>query len=165
MKDPRGQGSPVLTPAVVLTCVNEPSRSPFAELFGFVGQCDFYNARDVPRRGLHADGMGSDQLGETFGRKKMSLQYGKDSYLQLCYQLSINKALKHIMNLSVFKYNLEGAYIKDTDNNIYKCSEDSHNKFIGVFLHGRHSASWFAEWTWPNEMIYLHQDILWKISV
>lgn len=146
MKDSRGQGSPVLTPAVALTCVNEPSRSPFAELFGFVGQCDFYNARDVPRRGLHADGMGSDQLGETFGRKKkMSLQYEKDSFLQLCYQLSINKALKHIMNLSVFKYNLEGACIKDTDNNIYKCSEHSHNKFIGVFLHGRHSASWFAE--------------------
>lgn len=95
----------------------------------------------------------------------MSLQYEKDSFLQLCYQLSINKALKHIMNLSVFKYNLKGACVKDMDNNIYKCSEHSHNKFIGVFLHGRHSASWFAEGTWPNEMIYLHQDILWKICL
>lgn len=63
------------------------------------------------------------------------------------------------------KYNLNGTCIKDIDNNIYKCSEYSHNNFIWVFLHGRHSASWSEKWTWPNEMIYLLQDILWKISV
>lgn len=151
-------------PAAVLTCVNESSRSSFAELFGFVGQCDFYDPRDVPRRGLHTDGMRSNQLGETFGGE-MVIAICKGLILQLSYQLSINNALKHIVNLSMFKYNLAGTCMKDTDNNIYKCSEHSHNNFIRVFLHGRHSASWFEEWTWPNEMIYLLQDILWKISV
>jgi len=41
------------------TCVNEPPWSSFAELFGFVRQCHFYNPRDVPRRSLHSDGMRS----------------------------------------------------------------------------------------------------------
>lgn len=64
----------------------------------------------------------------------------------------------------MFKSNLDGTCVKDTDNNIYKCSEYSHNNIIWVFLHGRPSASWFEQGTWPNEMIYLLQDILWKIS-
>lgn len=92
-------------PAAVLTCVNESSRSSFAELFGFVGQCDFYDTRDVPRRGLHTDGMRSNQLGETFGGETV-IAICKGLILQLSYQLSINKALKHIVNLSMFKYNL-----------------------------------------------------------
>lgn len=68
--------------ATVLTCVNESSRCPFAELFWLVGQCDFYNTRDVPGRSLHADGMRRNQLGKTVGRK-LSLRYVKDSFHSL----------------------------------------------------------------------------------
>ena len=56
--------------AVVLICVNESSRCPFAELFGFVGQGDLYNTRDMPRRSLHTDGVRSNQLvGDIWGEK------------------------------------------------------------------------------------------------
>lgn len=108
----------------------------------------------MPRRGLHTDGMRSNQLEETF-KGEMVIAICKGLTLQLSYQPPINKALKHIMNLSMFKYNLGGPCIKDTDSTIYKCSEHSHNNFIRVFLHGRHAASWFEERTWPNEMTYL----------
>lgn len=124
---------------MVLTCVNEPSRSPFAELFGFVGQCDFYHTGDVPRRRLHTDGMRSNQLGETFGGGEIVIAIHKGLTLQLSYQLSINKALKHIINLSMFKYNLGGTCIKDTDNNIYKCSVTTLSAFsymAGTLLPG-----------------------------
>ena len=70
-----------------------------------------------------------------------------------------------MINLPVFKDNLDGTCVRDTDDDIYKCFAHSHNSFIRAFPHGRHSASWFGEGTWPNEMIYLLQDILWKISV
>lgn len=59
----------------------------------------------MPRRGLHTDGMRSNQLGETFGGETV-IAICKGLILQLSYQLSINKALKHIVNLSMFKYNL-----------------------------------------------------------
>lgn len=84
---------------------------------------------------------------------------------QLANQLSINKALKHIINLSMSKHNPDRTCIKDTGNNIYKHSEYNHNNIIWVFLHVRDCASWFEKGTWANEMIYLLQDILWKISV
>lgn len=69
----------MFTTAVVLTCVNESAWCPFAELLGFVGQCDFHNTRDVPRRRLHTDGMRSNQLEETVGGGRVSLLYVKDS--------------------------------------------------------------------------------------
>lgn len=115
----------------------------------------------MPRRRLHTDGMRSDQLEETWWGETV-IATCKGLISQLPYQLSINKALKHIINLSMFKHNLDGTCIKDTDDNIYKCSEHSHNNIIWVFLHGRHCASWFEKGTWPNAMIYLLQDILWK---
>lgn len=45
-----------------LTGVDKPPRSTFTELLGFVGQGDFHDSRNVPRWGLHPDGMGSDEL-------------------------------------------------------------------------------------------------------
>lgn len=45
-----------------LTCVHKSARCTFAELLRLVGQGDFYNARDVSRRGLHSDGMGCNEL-------------------------------------------------------------------------------------------------------
>lgn len=44
------------------TCVDEASRCAFAELFGFVGQCDLHHPGDVSGRSLHTNGMGGDQL-------------------------------------------------------------------------------------------------------
>ena len=117
--------------AVVLTCVNESSRCPFAELFGFVGQGDLYNTRDMPRRSLHTDGMRSNQLvGDIWGKKNIVIAICKGLISQLSYRFSINIVFKHLINLSMFKYNHDGTCIKDTDNNIYKCSENSHNNFI-----------------------------------
>lgn len=45
-----------------LTGVDEPSGSTFTELLGLVGQGDLDDAWDVPRRRLHPDGVGRDQL-------------------------------------------------------------------------------------------------------
>lgn len=47
-----------------LTGVDKPPRSTFTELLGFVGQGHFNDSRNVPRWGLHADGMGGDELQE-----------------------------------------------------------------------------------------------------
>lgn len=44
------------------TCVDEASRCPFAELFGFVGQRDLHYPGDVSGWRLHTNGMGGDQL-------------------------------------------------------------------------------------------------------
>lgn len=71
----------MLSPALLLlalTCVDEPARCPLAELFGFVGQGDFHHTRDVPRGGLHTDGMWGDQLQEERARKLVSLPCGRD---------------------------------------------------------------------------------------
>ena len=109
--------------------------------------------------------MRSNQLGKDMWRKNIVTTISRGLISQLSHPLSINIALKHIINPSMFRYDGDGTCMKDTDNNIYKGSEHSHNNFIWVFLHGRHSASWFEKKTWPNEMIYPLQDILWKISV
>lgn len=45
-----------------LTSVDKPPRSTFTELLGLVGQGDFNDSRNVPWRGLHPDGVGSDEL-------------------------------------------------------------------------------------------------------
>lgn len=44
------------------TCVDEASRCPFAELFGFVGQRDLHYPGDVSGWCLHTNGVGGDQL-------------------------------------------------------------------------------------------------------
>lgn len=48
--------------ACVCTCVDEASRRSFAELLGFVGQCDFHDPRDVSGWRLNTDGVGRDEL-------------------------------------------------------------------------------------------------------
>lgn len=44
------------------TCVDEPTRRSFTELFGLVGQRDLDDPGDVTGRGLDPDGMRGDQL-------------------------------------------------------------------------------------------------------
>lgn len=47
---------------VFYTCVDEASRSSFAELLGLVGECDLHDPRDVSRGRLHPDSMRCDEL-------------------------------------------------------------------------------------------------------
>lgn len=56
------------------TCVYEPSRRAFAELFGLVRQSDLDDPGDVSGRRLHPDGMRRDQLekeGKGGGKKSV----------------------------------------------------------------------------------------------
>lgn len=52
-----------------LTSVDKPPRSTFTELLGFVGQGHLHDSRNVPRWGLHADGMGRDELQKTHSER------------------------------------------------------------------------------------------------
>lgn len=47
---------------LVLTCVDEPARRTFTELFGLVGKCDLYNSRKLSSRGLNTNGMWRNKL-------------------------------------------------------------------------------------------------------
>lgn len=48
--------------ASFLTCVDEAARGSFTKLLGLVGEGHFYHPRDVSRRRLHPDSVGSDEL-------------------------------------------------------------------------------------------------------
>lgn len=47
---------------VLYTCVDEASRSSFAELLGLVRECDLHDPRDVSRGRLHPDSVRCDEL-------------------------------------------------------------------------------------------------------
>lgn len=53
-----------------LTSVDKSPRGTFAELLGLVGQRDFHNTRDVPRRSLNTDGVGGYQLDHGYKKER-----------------------------------------------------------------------------------------------
>ena len=48
------------------TSVDKATRSTFAELFRLVGERDLHDPRDVSGRGLYPDGVGSDELKQSY---------------------------------------------------------------------------------------------------
>lgn len=74
----------------VLTGVDKAPRSTFAELLRLVGEGDFHNARDVPRRCLHSDGVGGYQLRKPHMNKRSAGQALRGGHLPVGYNYKMS---------------------------------------------------------------------------
>lgn len=88
-------------------------------------------------RRLYTDGMWSNQLEKTLGRekRKKALLDAEHFFNNTFLSDHSKQALKHVINLSMFEYNLDVTRTKASDYNIYR---HSCNNIIPVFIHGRH---------------------------
>lgn len=83
----------------MVTCVNEAPRCSFAELFGFVGQRDFHHPWDVPGRGLHTDGVRSDQL-----ERNRENYCNQISYFSGCTEAMMSAPHSHFFAALTFRF-------------------------------------------------------------
>lgn len=74
----------------VLTSVDKAPRSTFAELLRLVGEGDFNNSGDVPRRCLHSDGVGGYQLQKPHMNKRSAVQALRGGHLPVGYNYKMS---------------------------------------------------------------------------
>lgn len=96
---------------LVLTCVDEPARRPFTELFGLVGKRDLYNPRKLSSRGLNTNGMWRNKLKRHQNKSVQAPMNNKiDNYGNKWNSISINfghikssiRYWKYVINLALF---------------------------------------------------------------